>query len=381
VENYPSLAEVETIAANRDALIRNLQITQSYYELSAAFERRTGLAANWCTFATWASKQAGQTIRKEDLLRTLERLAQPPAHTSDELELSTDEVSRQVRAHLWDEINPAGAAERASQAVGRGNLMVFAEIGREFSRFMSACLDDTAFDLEKLQRFCEALRPGDPPDGQDYLRQAFSNYYRAFFEADARLRAQLILLANIQIGYHEQTRLQPEIAEALNSGVRDSAPLTRGLFNMLFPFAGWSIRQMAALKSRMGKPVLLEQALKLYVAAARRQVRLAITHFLMTIGLPHGASLHLGSDLHGSYPTGLQVITLEELNALLEQVDPTPGSLRQSAAVDWANLPDRLHFIVELFRRYQEEADLMEPPFTPEQVAALKDGRRPEGRL
>jgi hypothetical protein len=31
-----------------------------------------GLAANWCTFATWASKQAGRTIRREDLERAIE---------------------------------------------------------------------------------------------------------------------------------------------------------------------------------------------------------------------------------------------------------------------------------------------------------------------
>ena len=41
----------------------------------ALFAARTGGGpANWCTFATWASKQAGQTIRKEDLRRAFERV-------------------------------------------------------------------------------------------------------------------------------------------------------------------------------------------------------------------------------------------------------------------------------------------------------------------
>src|SRR4030067_665887 len=72
--NHPSPAifEVERIAASDDPVIRNLQITQCYHELALAMSSRTGLAANWCTFATWASRQAGQTIRKEDLGRTLE---------------------------------------------------------------------------------------------------------------------------------------------------------------------------------------------------------------------------------------------------------------------------------------------------------------------
>jgi hypothetical protein len=32
-----------------------------------AMTKRLGPCANWCTFATWASRQAGQTIRGEDL--------------------------------------------------------------------------------------------------------------------------------------------------------------------------------------------------------------------------------------------------------------------------------------------------------------------------
>jgi hypothetical protein len=70
----PALIEVEAIARRRDPVIRNLQITQCYHELSTAIATRLGLNANWCTFATWASKQAGQSIRKEDLARTLDML-------------------------------------------------------------------------------------------------------------------------------------------------------------------------------------------------------------------------------------------------------------------------------------------------------------------
>jgi hypothetical protein len=68
----PTVADVERIAALTDPVGRNLQITQCYCELSRAFAARTGAGpANWCTFATWASKQAGQTIREEDLARRL----------------------------------------------------------------------------------------------------------------------------------------------------------------------------------------------------------------------------------------------------------------------------------------------------------------------
>jgi hypothetical protein len=129
--------------------VRNLQITQCYCELSRAFAERTGGGpANWCTFATWASMQVGQTIRREDLTRTFERLfAESPE------------------------------AVGGGDAAARGNRKVFEEIGREFARFLA---------LSDLGSFPDGLRPGDPPDGQRYLRQAFASYAEAFRESDPR---------------------------------------------------------------------------------------------------------------------------------------------------------------------------------------------------
>jgi hypothetical protein len=92
--------------------------------------------------------------------------------------------------------------------VARGNLKVFVEIGLEFARYFEAA-DPAAF--------VEGLRPGDPPEGQRYLRQAFARYEQARLEPDAKTRAELTLLANLEIGFHEQTRLQPEIRESLDA--------------------------------------------------------------------------------------------------------------------------------------------------------------------
>jgi hypothetical protein len=68
----PTIDEIDRIARLGDPILRNLQITQCYYEISQSVAGLTGFSANWCTFATWASKQAGQTIRLEDLLRAFE---------------------------------------------------------------------------------------------------------------------------------------------------------------------------------------------------------------------------------------------------------------------------------------------------------------------
>ena len=74
VHDELTVEKIDGIASLPDPVLRNLLITQCYCELSAVFAKDVGAGANWCTFATWASKQAGQTIRHEDLQRTLENL-------------------------------------------------------------------------------------------------------------------------------------------------------------------------------------------------------------------------------------------------------------------------------------------------------------------
>src|SRR4030066_690718 len=68
----PTVKDVARITGISDPVIRNLNITQGYYELSQAMSKYTDGNPNWCTFAVWASKQAGQSIRKEDLDRSFE---------------------------------------------------------------------------------------------------------------------------------------------------------------------------------------------------------------------------------------------------------------------------------------------------------------------
>jgi hypothetical protein len=387
--NIPSLSQVEQITANTDAIIRNLQITQCYHELSLALAARTGQNANWCTFATWASKQAGQTIRKEDLARTLEGVlgsAETVEPAAQYLETAASQIGgrlsiEEILEFVWKVWDPASAFERSSDAVGRGNRKVFAEIGREFARFYGACLEDTTFDEAKITQFCDALRLGEPPEGQDYLRQAFRRYYQALFETDAKSRAELLLLANIEIGFHEQTRLQPEIVEALEAPVIDPEELAGNLLREMFPDRGWLARLVLIFMRLFGRLTEFDRAVAALVATLRQEAQRIVTEYMMTIGLPHGNQLHLGEDLRADFPPSLQQIINPDLRLLLARIDPTPDSTRESGAEYWGDLPDRLHFIADMFRCFALTPDLQEPPYSPEQVAALNDGRLPSGRL
>lgn len=385
----PTIDDIERITATADPVLRNLQITQCYYELGQALSSRMGGMANWCTFATWASKQAGQTIRKEDLGRTLEAALgseENALQAVERLRTAASNLGKQLNIQemlrlIWKAYNPQAAFERSSVAVAQGNLKVFAEIGREFARFYTTCLADETFRGETIERFIEGLHPGKPPEGQGYLRQAFQHYYQALFEGNEKAKCELLLLANLEIGYHEQTRLQPEINEALIAPVISPQEFARNLFTALRPEEGWRADIAWFFLRLFGRLTNFEAAIADYVSGAQRQVQFLVTETMMSIEVPHQHRLKLGEDLSGDFPVVLQQINNAELLSLLAEIDPTPDSLAESGAKYWGDLPDRIHFIADMFRRFEISPELQEPPFDPEQTRAIKENSLPAGRL
>jgi len=317
----PSPQEVERIAAGTDPVIRNLQITECYSRLAAAVPTD---GANWCTFATWASRQAGRTIRGEDLLDRLERELGRDA----ELLHPFRSLGRWLlRRGLFRPATPLGrlmrrlhtpfdAVELASDAVARGNLKVFAEIGLVFARW----IDDGAI-------------PPTPP----LLHQAFT---RMAIRDDP----EAIVLANLEIGLHEQTRLQPEIQEAMEAAV---APKKRQRI------LGWPLqRQLTRLSREL------------------------ITESFMVLTFP-GEVLALGRHLDRPMSEAVN----PELLALLAHYEPVPPAVDDCGARDWSEIDQRMHYIAHLFRAYHDAGALASPPFSPAQVERLRAGELPDGVL
>jgi hypothetical protein len=379
----PEVDEVERIAGLDDPIVRNLQITQCYHEISQSIARLTGYSANWCSFATWASKQAGQTIRMEDLLRAFEERFYLSAEISITLEnivtnirgLGAKLEAQAPKGAILRVLNPAAVFARASDAVARGNKKVFEEIAREFARFLNAFHQDNDFDSDKITRFCAALRPGEPPDGQRLLGEAFSAYGEACFRNDAKEKSELMLLANLGVGFHEQIRLQPEIAEALNASLGNTEEIKRNLLAVVLP--GFWIHARYRLTHLWGRKLALDNVLDHLVQEVNRLIREVITAHLMTLHLPGSEVLRLGRDLSANFPPALEQIRNPKLREMLARTDLTPDSLNESGAKDWGDFTERMHFITDFFRAYQERQLLFEAPFAPEQVAILKSGRRP----
>jgi hypothetical protein len=379
----PTVPDVDAIAAIPDPVLRNLRITHCYHELARAVAQRVAPGANWCTFATWASRQAGQTIRGEDFARAADSVFGTPevrALLERAIALADRRVMASAVAPLVTEvrriIDPAAALRRSAAAVAAGNLKVFHEIAREFARWLATAAAAGPPDQAATSAFCAALRPGEPPEGQRLLGEAFAAYGDACHAQEPDARAERLLLANLLVGFHEQTRLQPEIASALNAAIDEE---TRGRLLALFLPGPW-LRVRASVARMIGRPLPLDRAIDDLLAAVRRELRLVLTHALMTLRVP-GAVLRLGSDVPGGFPAELRRVDHPSLRALLARVDPTPDSAVGSGARDWANLAQRMHFITDFFRTWHARAELFEAPFAPAQVDEMLAGRVPHGGL
>ncbi|HEX9782281.1 MAG TPA: hypothetical protein VGA56_06050 [Opitutaceae bacterium] len=377
---------ITRITRMNDPVLRNLRITQTYHDLSRAIARFTGPEANWCTFATWASKQAGQTIRREDLLRAFEKRFRISPEIGDLVQQLitrlagpwTRDEAPVLRDRMLRALNPGLALARASDAVARGNLKVFAELAPLFVRFLDEVAQSSEAHDGALERFCSELRPGDPPEGQTLLAQAFTALHKSF--VDSGTRPQFLFFANLLTGFHEQTRLQPEINEALNASLGDRDELRKRLLEVVYP--GSVLRLRARVARWLQGSLPLDAVLNQFIDAAQRCVREIITRCLMTLHLAGGDVLRLGRDLPAkTFPAALQTISNNELRAFLVRVDPTPGSLADSGARDWADLDDRMHFITDYFRCYHDDTGLHGSPFSAEQLLELEAGRLPRPPL
>lgn len=371
----PTAETVQRIAAVSGPAIRNLQATQCYQDLSTAIRARIPGGANWCTFATWASKQAGQTIRGRDfenLLREhLEQSSKIPLMLRDILLLLSGERGM-LFSHIRDIILELGPLRRSSEKVAEGNQKVFAEIGLLFAQFLEAADDDA-----KFAAFLEAMRPGDPPDGQGLLVRAFRLYRQLIAMPAGRAKAEQLLLANLLIGLHEQTRLQPEIRGALDGAIVRAEDIDDLLFGKLCAKRGFLTRLLDRfLPSRLDP---LRRLTRPLAEEVKEAVRIVVTDHLMTLTLPPDRVLRLGRDVPGRFPPNLASIANPDLAAELKKVDLSPDTLAQSGAIDWANFGERMHFIADLFRAFQEDDSLFDPPFTPDQVTMIESGGLPSG--
>jgi len=345
------VAEARKIVAISDLPLRNLWITQSYFDMSNRLATIIGCPdLNWCGWASWASKSVGPTIRHGSIGHRLADVVgiRPPGVAMKSLD--------GILQFTGIEDRMQHVMRRVSAEASGGNVTVFNEIGLTVGVFIQIMEDtDGRASLETILAEADRMYDGLPPD----LACAITHYYEAALTSDPRDRAEQVLMGNFELALREQTRLQPFIENSTQAifGPRRSSP------------------------AQTRRPTTTRRIRKLAVSTLDRAVKAMI----LRLETPEGP-VSLGRDvapIDGKplFPPELQDLRHPELIAFLKEWDRTDGSGLGSAARDWSHLPDRINLVCTLFRSRQLEGWTPIAPFTPDQVDDLLAGRFPSGRL
>lgn len=362
--------QVDAILGQKNLLVRNLQITVGYYKVGRGMRKFiSDRDVNWFGFGTYASKTAGRAIRHETLPGPIKSAMVRAAgydntymYLHDVLETAEDPSKQNPDNLVWKVLS------QVSLLLSQGNLLIFKELAWIFVDMMATFSNDWQPDDTKwgafLDKHCKigAIEEG----GQDLLRESLSYFYQSRFETDDKKKAELILMANLLIGFHEQTRLQPVIEKAL-----------------AVPF---DIFTKGLIPDDDEKPDNLPQKIsRRTIGFSRKMVLRSVTKMLMSYTLPT-RELKVGIDLVA--PTGMinfppELLTIENprCKELVMTFSTGMDTISGSAAHNWGNLMDRMNFLVDFFRSYQHYKPLLQKPFLDNQMSVIESGQFPGGKL
>ncbi len=392
-------AGIPTIVKLANAPLRNLWITLAYHDLARGMTSLLTTNLSWCAFSTWASKTAGASIRSDldqifrdrieawlkELPGFLGEFGRPTAILGQEDRLAT--VEKMLSA-LDEEV------ATVSMLIADGNLTVFRELGPPFAG-MVMWFDNAGPPFRGFDAFLETVVAIDGnPEATTQLRTAFRRYYAALCTSDPKSKAECVLLANGLIGLTEQIRLQPFILKALNAPVdrlrkvlTEVGPLlTRGQkaewrasdLLVLKPIRWWLKRLWGWVRQLWGAG-RGGDVIDLLVREMQRVWREAVSKLLLTLELPDGGALALSDDVPiKSRPVELETIDDPELRAFLAKYDRTRGTAEGSRARDWADLDQRMNYIVNLFHYWQQTVSLLDAPFSADQIQEMQASRMPD---
>ena len=366
---------VDEIASEKDPVLRNLLITQCYHEFAVQLrDAGVGEDATWCAFAVWASKTAGATIRGDVLPRRAQDAILGNKEVQGFLERVNHGITGRALAHLsHDHLAQAikTITEDVSASIADGNVLVFAELAPLFAQLLAAHGSaDPPTPQVTASAFAATERALEVAEDMSGVATAFAAYRNALFAPPERAAA-MVLRANTLAVAHEQQRLQPAIAKALDAAISDT--LTRAIETDL-------VRHVPAPNARGVIDRLMDDLCGFLDEAWDT----ALTEVIMQL-VTASETFDLRRDvppLHGKmFPVDLADLSGTDAAADVAAWDKTNGTGSPSGAHNWAQLPERMNFIVNLFRSRQRDPNLFNPPFTASQVAALSQGEVPPGPL
>jgi len=387
----PSIADLARIAGLEDPVLRNLRITQCYHELSLAARDLLGPAANWCSFACWTSKHAGQVIRVDSFLEQLEG----EFGSSREVDAQLDPLVRswsargtgnsraQIRHIVWELLYPRAALERICSDVSEWNLTAFSEIGLAFARFLATFGQASEFKQADIDRFCRFLQEA---PGEATLSRAFRSYHLALFESNNKLREERILLANVLLSQYEQSLLQSCVGAAFELRAPTTDELERR-FREHSRYGSGAFERIADWLTRRGHKIRMHLD---RLRAHTDQVLQTFAHEQFFSAHNGSRSTPLGQPTEHGIPPELIRISLGELDLLLcdlsnshasgqeGELTTTAESERQDDAL---SVHMRMHHLAQYLRCHQHDPSLTRPPYSETQVSDLQRGVIPKPPL
>lgn len=312
---------IDQALSTLDPAACNRAITRCHHRLSADLRGILGQdsGANFHSWAVWGSQKAGVTIRQEDLEQAKQDALRAGGTGGLLVGLAVARALSRITGHrLWyglgATVGPACGAQvgkllaihsrrKAAALVLEGNKLVLNDIGRVTAEFINRFANGV--DAERLQEFLQTL-------SHPLLRQAFTAYGRAALATDLTDKHQACYFGNCLAILYEHQKLQPYITGAMPIVVRRC--VTKRLLSFDIGARRLSVSQDAARQGSELFPPTLAQ-------------------------IPHG-----------------------ELRDFLLQWDQDLDSVAGTAASDWTSLPQRMRYIVDLFRCYHLDIAVVSEP-------------------
>jgi len=315
---------------------RNHIISRSYYEIGCKMREKFGQEnADWATTAAWASGAVGVIIRHEET-ETSRALA----------------IAKQLGGRMYDDV-----LEQTRNNLEEGNRQVYSELGWAFAKLATLVANgvtwDPACDEEQLA-FLPYCRRSVPVEWQSQtdLEPAFRMYLEALrlrqeeptgtadLQKSRKLQSELIFAANVQVTVAEQAGLQPYIDAGFTRVARfiQRNPLGH------VPYVRGGVQVVAYSAQALGQRVVTEFGIKVPIGDRTVSVGKSIRRY------------------GRGWAADLDVLSEPRARKVWDDYSRGRQDGHGSSAADWTVMRDRMSFITNFFRAWQQDPKLREEP-------------------
>jgi hypothetical protein len=315
---------------------RNQIISRSYYEIGCKLRETFGQEnADWATTAAWASGAVGVIIRHEE------------TETSPALSMV-----KRLGGRMYDDV-----LDQTRKNLEEGNRQVYSELGWAFAMFAALVADGVTWDRSRDEAklaFLPECRRSVPVEWQSQtdLTPAFQMYLEALrlrqeehdgrtdLQKSRKLQSELIFAANVLVTVAEQAGLQPYIDAGF---MRVARYIQRNPLGHV-PYVRGGVQVIAYSAQALGQRFVTEFGIKVPIEDQTVSVGKSIRRY------------------GRGWAADLEVLSEPRAQKVWEDYSRGRPDGRGSSAADWTVMRDRMNFITNFFRAWQQDPRLRREP-------------------